>query len=102
MSQIGTLTIPVPLDPKIPLSFPTDHGTAIPAANTLNVLASGGTSTHPGQNINTAGAGNTVTPSLNNTYQVVTGQPFEIGTVDSNEILGSISVAALKQLLGIP
>lgn len=45
-------------NPAIPTSFPTDSGTAVPVANTLNI--NGGTQaagTHP---IQTTGAGNTV------------------------------------------
>lgn len=55
MSQSGVIDV-VSNTPSIPTSFVTDSGTAVPVANTLNVLGGAG--------ITTAGSGNTVTVSL--------------------------------------
>lgn len=49
----GTNTLTVTLGGAVGSSFPTDSGTATPAAGILNILGAGGTST--------SGAGNTVT-----------------------------------------
>lgn len=49
----GTNTLTWSLDGSIATSYPTDAGTAIPAAGVLNILGAGG--------ITTSGAGNTVT-----------------------------------------
>ncbi len=52
MSQAGELDV-ISAHPEIPTIFQTDSGVAIPAANTLNVFG--------GTDIQTAGAGNTIT-----------------------------------------
>lgn len=57
----GTNTLTWSLDGSVATSYPTDAGTAIPAAGVLNVF--GGTA---GRDINTTGAGNTVRVELNN------------------------------------
>lgn len=67
MSQAGIISTggagPVP--PNVPTSFVTDNGTAVPAANILNVP--GGTSTDNNTNgIETTGVGNTLTVKLTN------------------------------------
>lgn len=49
----ATNTLTITLDGTVPDSFPTDAGTAIPAAGVLNIVGAGGTTT--------SGAGNTVT-----------------------------------------
>ncbi len=49
----GTNTLTITLDGSIASEYPTDSGTAIPAAGVLNIFGTGGT--------NTSGAGNTVT-----------------------------------------
>ena len=57
----GTFTLTASTDGSIATSYPTDAGTAIPAAGVLNVL--GGTAA---RDINTKGAGNTIHVDLNN------------------------------------
>ena len=55
----GTNTLTITVNGTLAQDFVTDSGTATPAANTLNVLG--------GDNMNTAGAGDTVTIHLNET-----------------------------------
>jgi hypothetical protein len=72
-----------------------DAGSATPAAGILDIVG--------GQNINTSAAGSTVTVNVKNTYKVaVAPATLEIGTVDATQKLGSISIADLKVLLGLP
>lgn len=49
----GTNTLTITQDASVPLQFDEDVGSAIPAANILNIVGSGG--------VSTSGAGNTVT-----------------------------------------
>lgn len=58
MSQIYKSAASGPVPPSVPTSFVTDNGTAIPAANILNVLG--------GSNTTTSGSGNTVTITVVN------------------------------------
>jgi len=76
-------------------TYTTDTGNATPVAGVLNVLG--------GQNTNTSAAGNSVTVNVNDTYQVaVDPATLEIGTVDATQKLGSVSIADLKVMLGLP
>lgn len=63
MSQAGIISVEA--DPTVPTSFVTENGTAIPAANVLNVLGASTNVDDPG-GIATDGAGNTVTILLTN------------------------------------
>ena len=66
MSQIyKPLTSSGPIPPVIPTSFVTDSGTAVPAANILNILTND-TSSQNDNGIQDTGAGNTVTIFLTN------------------------------------
>jgi hypothetical protein len=69
--------------PSIPTSFVTDSGTAIPAANILNVIG--------GTGINTSGAGNTVTITLANS-----------GTTTTQTVGAVTSQVTIINLGGIP
>jgi len=80
MSQIyKRLTSSGPIPPNIPTSFVTDSGTAIPAANILNVLTND-TSVNNANGIQDTGAGNTVTIFLTNRVQ---GNVTTVGAVTS-------------------
>lgn len=61
----GANTLTVTAGGGIPISFPTDAGTAIPAIGALNIF--GGVA---GRNLNTTGVGNTVRVNMNNTITV--------------------------------
>ena len=85
----------VALKASVSGTFTTDSGNATPAAGIITM--------HGGQNIGTTAAGSTVTVNLDNTYQVaVAPASLELGTVDATQKLGSISIDALKVLLGLP
>ena len=66
MSQEGILSLSA--NPSIPTSFVTDSGIAVPVANVLNIFG--------GNDITTAGAGNTVTISFTGTITGNSGGPL--------------------------
>ena len=90
MSQIYTS---VSSTPSVPTEFVTDDGSAIPAANILNVLG--------GQGIETEGSGDTITINLTgvaNNYVNVTNamSPYEVTADDyfisCNSSTGAITI----------
>ena len=79
--QINSASGPVP--PVVPTSFVTDSGTAIPAANILNVLG--------GTGIATSGTGNTLT--ITNTFNLAytevntSGSPVNYTVLDTDDFI---------------
>lgn len=80
-----------PIPPTIPTTFVTDSGSAVPAANILNILGND-SSANNANGISTTGSGNTVTAVLSNRLQgtvttvglttspIITFTPTVIGT----------------------
>lgn len=85
----GTNTLTWSLDGSVATSYPTDAGTAIPAAGVLNVL--GGTA---GRDINTKGAGNTIHVDLNNTISIGDLSVLAAGVNALTVTTGDISMPA--------
>lgn len=68
--------------PQVPTSFPTDSGTATPAANVLNIFG-GDTTANNDNGLTTTGSGNTVTVLLTNR---ATGTGSTSGAASANLI----------------
>jgi hypothetical protein len=85
----GTSTLTITPSGSLPISFPTDSGTATPAAGILRVL--GGTS---GRDINTSGSGNTIHTDLNNTITLGDLSAVAANTPSLTLTTGDIDITA--------
>jgi hypothetical protein len=88
MSQFYIGTIAGALPPSVATSYVTNSGTAVPAANVLNVLGTNG--------INTSGLGSTVTISLQNSF---IANVTTVGAVTAN--LFSIPLSAIGNVYAV-
>ncbi len=80
MSQAGIVSSSSgPVPPSVATSYVTNAGTAVPAANILNVLGDDSTANND-NGISTTGSGNTVTTVLSNRYTQTTST---VGAVNS-------------------
>ena len=80
-SNVATSTLTISLTGVVATQYDTDAGSAVPAANVLTVSG--------GSNINTSGAGSTVTVNLDNTVSI-TGD-FTTSTGNIEATAGSIT-----------
>lgn len=83
----GTNTLTITQDATVPLQFDEDVGSAVPAANILNILGTGG--------ITTSGAGNTVTITAGATVPTTFTEDAGAAVPAANNlnILGGVGIA---------
>lgn len=87
MSQAGIIsTASGPVPPSVPTSFVTNSGTAVPAANVLNVLGDDTTANNV-NGISTSGSGSTETILLTNRLQ---GTTSTVGAANGDVITFSL------------
>lgn len=97
MSQAGEIDV-IGNNPEIPTEFVTDNGTAVPIANTLEIL---GTSVAAGTTpVETTGSGNTVTIEVQTSQAVAATDATTIGLSNYNSSHFSVDANGFVSLSG--
>jgi hypothetical protein len=82
----GTNTLTINTTGAVAASFPTDSNTAIPSGGALTI--------HGGHDINTSGAGSTVTINLNNAITLGDLTPIAAGSPAMTAVTGDVDIEA--------